>query len=578
MKPGLICVAKSAKNGWQRCRIIKLHENSSSDVFLFDIGMIERIDWNDLRIIKEKFTRIKPLTVRCSLVNVLTAQPIERVSLQHHQHFQQILEEQNDFYVFVNRPSELSSDIFLYYKSEENFYCVNNVFPIGTFSDDSSVEDDTSEAIPIRNSSSTKSITKSESEPVQGSIQIASNSFELEPLKELPTNGHIANGNVMDDIVQEQKPLDNLIETCKITNPWNIVVKHVVGIDEIYVCFAKYLEIWYRLRFDVQTYVEKESPTTKDVWKKGDCCLLKDPDDGSGEWFRGKIVKIPASERHVIVFLRDVGKTIECKADDLKVISKDLQLVRDCTWKVKLTSVKMLANFKPSMIKNLLCDLIELNEETAMSAVCDNNGNDLGIILWGVKKVLKALQPERIEYVNINELLVERGFAAFTASFQGITNKFNPSQENSIALPNFVDEDQEIIDANQLFHCDSHLLPLLKIPKYKMVSDQRMEVERWLPSERIDENKFVAFPMYVSQNLFISVLEATRKTVCDEIQEILEKKYRNRQLERKDSVEWKKEDACFARFEDCRFYRATVRRVNYAKNTCVVSSFSVTVC
>ncbi|XP_055316660.1 RING finger protein 17 [Sitodiplosis mosellana] len=566
MKAGLICVAKSSTHGWQRCRILKLHENSTTDALLFDIGIIERVGWNDLRIIEEKFAEAKPFAIRCTLVNVLTAQPIERFSLQHHQHFQQIVKEQTDFYISVNRANFMASDVFLYYKVDGEFHCVNNIFPIQSLSDDSSVqeEDVTSEANAIENSSSTKSKTKSEPDHVQeDSIQTARSSFETERSDELPQNA----------MGQQQNTLEHLIDTCKISQPWNVIVKHVVGIDEIYVCFEKYVEALNRLRFDVQTFVEQQSPTGQNAWKVGDYCLAIDPNEGSGEWFRGKIMKIQTPES-CMVFLRDVGKTIECKSYSLKVISKDLQLVRDFTWKVKLTAVKMVKHCTPSMMKELLCEMIDAHEEAAISAVSDNNSNDLGVILWGIKREFNALLPERIEFMNINESLVEWNVATSTASFHGIKSMVNPSQVTQIEddTTKLHDEDNEDLEAMNFSNLENpRLLPLFKIQKYRMVTDKTMEVKCWLPSERIREKKFVAFPMYVSQKLIIHVLEASRKTVCDEIREMLDKKYRDKQLERKESIEWKKEDACFARYGgDYRFYRGIVRRVNYAKNTCVV--------
>lgn len=567
MKAGLICVANTSK-GWQRCRILKLHDNSTSDALLFDIGIIERVNWCNLRIIEEQFAQNKPMATRCSLINVLTAQPIERFSLQHHQHFQQILNEQNDFYMFVNRANFMSSDIYLYYKMDGEFHCINNIFPSQTLSDDSSIEEDATSEANIDKDSSTNSKSKSKSEELEpesvheDSIQIERSSVETERSSESLEN------------VKEQRQAspDQLLESCKISKPWKVVVKHVVGIDEIYVCFVKYADALNRLRFDVQTYVEMESPSTNDAWKIGDYCLAVDPADGSGEWFRGKVVGKQASDI-CMVFLRDIGKTIECKASSLKVISRELQLVRDFTWKVKLTSIKMMKSCTQTVMNELLCDMIDTYEEMAITAVGDNNGNDWGVILWGIKKVFDALLPERIEYININESLVQNGVATTKASFHGITNicdMVNPSQRDLVETPKTVGKNYDDMRLSCLEN--SHLLPLFEFQKYKAVTDEPKAVEFWLPSERIYEKKFVAFPMYVSQKLIIYVLEASRKTVSDEIKEILEQKYRRNLLERKDSVEWKKEDACFARYDgDDRFYRGTIRRVNFAKNTCVVS-------
>lgn len=130
---------------------------------------------------------------------------------------------------------------------------------------------------------------------------------------------------------------------------------------------------------------------------------------------------------------------------------------------------------------------------------------------------------------------------------------------------------REFVREIQIRHFDGYVMkPLLK---YRNVTDQIMEVNTWLPSERVAEKKFAAFPMHVSQQCIISVLEANRKTTADEILTILYKKNKAKELVKKAAVEWKQGDACFARFsEDRSFYRATVCRVNFARNSCMVSS------
>lgn len=577
IKAGLICVAKTTK-GWQRCRILKLHENSI-DGLLFDIGIIERVNWHDLRIIKEQFTTKKPMAIRCTLINVITTQPIERFTIQDHQQFLQILKEQHDFYIFVNRPNFMSSDIYLYYKSDNQFHCVNNIFPAQTLTDNSSTEDEvTSEAI-IANTSSakskstssdlSKSKSKHETHPVQEEIRTER---IPDPIQTDDNNDSFVT-ELSDDMPPktiEPRPDSHvcLIERYKISKPWNVIVKHIVSIDEIYVCFVKYVEALNRIRFDVQNYVETVSPSEKNCWAIDEYCLAVDPTEGSGEWLRGKIVEIQAPDS-CMVFLRDVGKTIKCKTNSLKEISKELQIVRDFTWKMKLSSVKIAKHWTKSMIKHLLHEMIESYDEMAISAVGDNNaGNDWGVILWGIQKIFNALSPERTEFININESLVERGAATTDASFGGIMEIVNPPSTEIIDEgPKLFDDVQATIERMKLFNFEER--QALCSPQ--MVTDKRAEVKCWLPSEQIHEKKFVAFPMYVSRKLIIHVLEANRKNMSDEIKDILEKKYRKNQLERKDSIEWKKEDACFARYDgDDRFYRATIRRVNYAKNSCVV--------
>lgn len=564
LKTGFICMAFSSK-GWQRCRILKLHENSTCNVLLFDIGLCEHVNWDDLRIIAQEFCGYKPLAIRCSLINIRTAQPIERYSVHNSITFNQILKDNRDFYVFANRPNCVSSEIFLYYKLDDQFHCVNRTFPIDSVSEEDSSTEDITSSLQIASTPITESPLSSLSSKLSASnsTERLEQSQRLESFEESPTENHM-----------EQKPdnSEQMTQIGKISKPWNIVVKYVAGIDEIYVCFEQYIEIVNKLRFDVQTFVEVEMPATKTTWQIGDYCLALDPKNGSGEWFRGKIISI-TTKNICMVFLRDIGQTIQCKVNHLKEINEYLRTVRDFTWKVKLSSIKRTNQCSPHAFVDELRKMIVLYEEMAISAVFDSNKNDWGVILWGIKKTFHALLPENIEYININDELVKCGVATTKTSFHGISDMIKPLQSNiniDEALKSF-QETREFINGLQFSHeINGNMVPLSQ--QKKQLTYPQMDVKNWLPSEKIAQKNFVAFPMYVSKNCHFFVLEASRKTVAEEIEKILLKKYRAKELKPRDSIEWRKEDACFARYGTY-FYRATIRRVNFASKYCMASEY-----
>lgn len=551
LKVGTICAAKTTK-GWQRCRILKLHGKNTCDVLLIDIGMKERVKWDDLRLLNDKWFQTKPFAIRCSLVSMISANSIDRVTMLKQQEFTRILQAKTDFYVVCNRPDVVSSDIFLYYKFENQFRCVNAIFPSDTMSDNSSIDEtEMSTKIGHRTPSSGEHFSLKDSliqRSEENQLQIKEMEHENnEPKNHIDQNGnHTNNKNVNE---QEQEPRNPAPSIDKlVSKPEPIIVKHIDGIDGIYICFKKYLTGVKRLRFQVQNCVQQTPDTYQRSWKVGEYCLVFDLFDGISEWLRGRIVSIIDSETYEI-YLRDDGKTIESSAYNLKPIDEELKKVRDFTWKMKLSYIQMEKSCPKNTFNELLCDIISGYDEIAISALRKSNG----IILWGIKRLVGALLPERYEYVNINEELVKHNVATTAVEFGDINDAINNLVNKEIIELDDSDDDQT--DQNQ----------------YK-VTDRKNEAKRWLPSQPIAKREFVVFPQYFTQQkMYVSVLEASRKTTAEEIRQILIKKGKAKELEKRDSVEWKKDDACFAPFGNERhYYRATLRRVNFAKNTCVV--------
>lgn len=164
---------------------------------------------------------------------------------------------------------------------------------------------------------------------------------------------------------------------------------------------------------------------------------------------------------------------------------------------------------------------------------------------------------------------MKSGLVTSSVSFDEMTNFMNPKSPEIELVDNFPFIPG--IVSSTVYDCNGN--QVTNSAPYRKVSDVETEVKCWSPAERISGQKFAVFPMHVSQNLLVYVLEANRKTVADKIEAILEQKYQKKQLVRRDAIEWKQGDACFARFGFGKFYRATIRRINFAKNSCVVSVF-----
>lgn len=609
---GTFCVAKTVSNGWQRCRIQRLHAKNACTAFLLDIGINEHINWIDLRLLDEKWCRQKPFAIRCSLVCIASANPIDRFTAQQHQQFLHALQMYTDFYVLANRPGTISNDIFLYYQLDNNrFDCVNAIFPSGLSSTDDDDDDDDDQIETTLEGKSVPQLTtkRSNSSMTCAGIdraRIAGRTFDYinecsaQQLKSKSNEMSMADENAMKtdhtnnnnndiemkdsngcgEVAPSPQPLQAVVSPVAMSNPLDqqrlsrpetVVIRHIDETGAVYVNFMKYKSALEKLRFEIQKHVknaiECNSGNDGFAWKVGDYCLVSGRFEGIREWLRGKITyiataKVDDDNGHFChVYLRDVGKTIETQLHKLKAIKDEsaensVQSVRDFTFKSQLAFIVIQQN--DCSIAKSLKQILRAYDEIAISVL--HSDEQLEIILWGIQRNTCALLPEKVELTNVNAELVKRGYASTQISFDRINNLISD-------LINITPIDAHDYDSD---HFQSNLM----LQHNYRVTEQQMDVDHWLPSEPIYQLEFAAFPMYVSQKCLLSVLEANRKNIADEMKKILERKYLANELERREALDWKKNDPCFVRFTaDGRFYRGSVRRVNFAKNSCMVSKF-----
>lgn len=570
-------MAKTALYGWQRCRIVRLHTKNVCTAFLLDIGISEHIKWIDLRLLDETWCHQEPFAIRCSLIDVVTANPIGRCTPQQHQQFTQTLQMYENFYISVNRSGTISSDIFLYYVLDNQFHCVNEMFP----SDSSTTDDEDYEfEQSILSNSGTKIAVCGDgagaADRGDGSTFIM-NKRSAKQYKTMANETSITdeNLNVMEkentttnDIEMKEpsecavpKPLDQQ----RLSKPERIVVRHIDETGSVFVCFKKYEIALHKLRFEIQKHVgngESVDQSNEEhlTWNVDDFCLVHGKFDGFTEWLRGKITNISAiaasdNGNLAQVYLRDLGKIVETPLNKLKPIPPTRN-VRDFVWKSRLASIELKQRCGDGRIAKILKKMLNAYDEIAIS-VLEPTDDQLNIILWGITQSTSALLPEKIKLTNINEELVARGYAHTQTKFDGmnelITNLMN-------ATPEVDNYDSDNLQTNST------------LQSIYNVTDERMDVEEWLPSEPIQQREFAAFPMHVARKCILSILEANRRSVADEMKNILEEKNKTNELEHRDAMDWKKEDPCFVLFKaDGRFYRGSVRRVNFEKNICMVS-------
>lgn len=542
--------------------------------------MSEQINWSDLRMLDEKWCGERPFAIRCSMVDIVSANAIERYTPQQQLQFTKLIQMQNKFFISVNRSGTISSDIFLYYVMDNRFHCVNVIFP----SHISSTDDDESNNVDHETHSSSSRTKIAAGGGVAGAdivMHSADSTFVMrehhssEEMSMLDENqNEMKKENTMNDIemkdpsggaVPKQPILD---EQPRLSKPEAVIIQHIDESGSIFVNFKKHKEALKRLRFEIQKRMTNNDGDDDFAWNINDHCLVHGKFDGFDEWLRGRITHIwtasAAAEKDVEilaqVYLRDIGTTVEIPLHKLRPPISSMRNVQDFAWHTRLAFIEIKqADGQIERFGKIMKKILHAYDEIEMSVV-NSLGGQLNVILWGIIRNVSAMLPEKIELANINQELVNGGHAVALTEFNGI-NDLIGNLINVTPDPDPAYYDSDNIQSNSTSSQS----------KYN-VTEQIMDVKEWLPSEPILQHEFAAAPMYVSQNCILSVLEGNRHAIADEMAKILEKKYRAKELECRDATEWKKEDPCFVRFSgDRRFYRGSVRRVNLMKDLCMVS-------
>lgn len=437
LKTDLICCCKSVSNGWQRCKILKVYENKTCKVKLLDIGLNEYTAWRNLLMLDYSFAAVHSYANRCLLVDMKTAQPIDHYTQVHAKNIKNKINEyeHKQFYVFINRINiDNKNEIFLYYKRNNEFECLNEILPM----DDSSKEEE------------------NEGEKME----------EKEMSQAKPNNDFKCSPRV------------------------DVVLCYFDSIDAVYLSLKGNDKARQYLHCDIQHFIRHEEETLKQsiAFKESDLCLvaakIHDNDQNEMDWYRGKITSINA-QNQCKVYLCDYGKEIEANVSELKVISEKLSKVQHLCRKYKLSCVE--AKSLDISIRKEFLNLCKNFDGLSISMFSMNMSNE--IILWGVHKIIDPLAPTRYEYTNINRELAKTGMVTATNSFDGVSDLIKP-QINSKPIENDDNSIDEYFKSLNIHHSGVEDGPV----EYH-VTDAKYEFTNWLPSEKIKKSEFIATPM-----------------------------------------------------------------------------------
>lgn len=271
----------------------------------------------------------------------------------------------------------------------------------------------------------------------------------------------------------------------------------------------------------------------------------------------------------VQVQLRDYGHHVQVDKRSLLPISDGLRGVQDLVKKVRLYGVAASkADVSSTTVHETAMALLKPFECMAVSF--HMGSIEAAVLLWGVRETIRPLAPNKYEYININQELINANVVHETQSLPDVVQ---PEKAR--------DKSGEVDDESWRQVINGHQYPWeldfrSERAQYSLTTETT-SFAHWRPAEPIDKLEFHAYPQYVSRKLFFYVLDDYRKRVVEQINIGIYNKLRNRvptdTNRRKPHDEWKVGDACFAPF-DRTYHRATIKRISAAEKVCSVCALA----
>lgn len=337
-----------------------------------------------------------------------------------------------------------------------------------------------------------------------------------------------------------------------------------------------------RLLTDVQRYacnMDESAISDYYKWKINDFCLVQllRPSKSPHYWYRAKIVAVRQCGGFD-VFLRDEGVT-ETVIDRsrMRPIDDHLCDVRNRAIRSRFSGVMPFQDHDEDdehVVKKCM-EIISKFDRLAISVHEEPRDCILPILLWGGTMKYDENLLLRFEWTNVNRLLVDKGLAEKGEHFQLIDITINDEPEGEERIAVEVDNELENIQfvGDEIgANIDFGIRPAVGHDEYDL-NDAIQTVDKWLPADKISKQKFVATVTYVSTKCVVHVLDPYRRSVAETMQKrITEHVAQQQMISTMHNTNWIKEvgQACFARFTDRNYYRASIRRISTENEMCLV--------
>lgn len=504
----IICCVEM-EGAWFRAIIVEIGKEATCKVRLIDSGNITWTKWSNLRILDDEFAHIAAYSAKCKLIGVdETDAQIEW--------FKAFCDRWEDAFVHINEMGADGSCDVLLYSSDGSSECINN-----------------------RMMQTAPTIATAET----------TETAEYE---------HCTNRNHPEMI--------EILRMDSMTSFFIQMVQDKAGIQ--------------RLLTDVQRYAcnVDESAISDYKWKINDFCLvqLPRPNKSPHYWYRAKIVAV--LKCGFDVFLRDEGVT-GTVIDRSRIRPIDYRLcdVRSRAIRSRFSGIVPFSHHDDEHMVKQCMEIINEFDRLAISVHEEPLDCILPILLWGGKMKYDENLILHFKWTNLNRLLVDKRLAEKGENFQvidiTITDDDGPKSEERIAVEVENElENIQFVGEEIGKNIDFDMRPAFGHDEYDL-NGAIQTVDKWLPADKISKEKFVATVTYVSTKCVVHVLDPYRRSVAETMQKkITEHVTQQQKLSTRHNTDWIKEvgQACFARFTDGNFYRASIRRIVLEHEYCLV--------
>lgn len=590
LQKGVVCASKIA-NVWHRAVVERVYLNESCKVRLLDFGRLEVVKWHDLAMLESCLLQTPPLAIQCQLA-------IDRMHHQCHnvdEKFSEFCAQSTGLCVAVREwlngicSVELMSD-------EQRF----DTFLFASVGDEVNNNSENNEVV---------AKASNEFEPVVGigsclSSEFLPNAIEEKVCLETKTEDNLSKNNStsreeslnahsqIDSHAPDAVARENTADTddnnesldatsnqqAKYPKPIHVKIIHFANPDEFYICRKKDVAALNFLHQRVQLIGANFGDMDvieERLWSEQDLCLVYEitVTDWHGhvlpyKWFRGRIQHI--DDDSVVVYLLDIGITIECDTFALYPIDADVMNVQSII-KCSLACIRPIADEWndqcTDQIRSFSIDFssIAISSQIAMDDI------EPKVILWGINVSRTALTAAVPAWTNLNQRLIDVGVAVLSHPFADVDFAIEQSIDTDLPDASLV---SATLDDNDAETCTGSLdqFYLVTEPNMYVVNDARELVQQWLPSVPILKIHFNGRPTYVDSRCRIYLMDSYRHYLANQMKIVI-----NRMVEKEvgePNTTWKRNEPCLARFDsDGLYYRAEIRRVNDEKRRCRVWIF-----
>ncbi|XP_066994116.1 RING finger protein 17 isoform X2 [Anabrus simplex] len=572
---GMPCAAQySLDKKWYRAKVMGLPGQKNVEVFYVDYGNSEILSWTSLRKLKDRFLRIAPQAIHCSMTDVI---PISGSvwSLEAKMYFLKIATKKL-LMLFVDEVLKTHCRVTLYESQSTIDICLNALL----VKSGHATSTGSSSVLVEYHKTGARVLTSSNKGPKKGNLCKSPVAIQKHRSKKQSkatrqnsrTNVSSDSSELQDSSTEKielgQEPEDGGGDSFRL----EVTVLSAVNPSCLYVSLTSQQDIMDDLMSELQAYYN--SMDTDDFgqpWSVNDkCCAFNQKER---KWYRGIIAEINGSL--VKVFLKDFAIVETVPITYLRRLVPQFMEVRDGAVKCHLAGIRAAGDKAewPTLACEQLTEIVNRYDTFYISKKGEIENFSLPIELW-VKDVIPGgpLEPTTEHWSTVNQKLVDQGLA--------IPVRSEPNSEtvpSSQVLKELQEQNQDMVPVSisECVSCEKE--PEDKEMVYTSDSPERLSenddsenesennlgetLTDWLPAVPITKKKFSGIPTYVDDECSIYLHETGNDETLKVIQKALQSRLQNSQPKPHD-LYWFAGQLCIAQYLDKNWYRGRVIEVN----------------